>query len=338
MRELANYEMYSLIQRQWHQLVPEGSATNFPIAMQEAGLVLFFGLDLITLTRMGLKQTWFSRLFFYGFYECVYLKPVKVKKNKTAESEKPSSPEEIAERELEFGRYLQQVVQALEGDPELGKRLQNVSEEELKSGKFSNYLHSAHGDTRSKLDEFKRMEVERVKKLIHHQQRNKEGSQHLDIHSPTFEVDDMQKLIMAAKSHYDEIEKLQEEEFKQYEMEKKLKHDVELKHMEEKERKRVEEEDQKQKKLIEEEVKHMKHPGSKHQLEDAYKALNFDPRDMDPNNLFEFLDLNSDKILESDELRVLFLPEIHELKHMNQTEKDHELDRYERHFYKTIRF
>ncbi|KAG1658773.1 hypothetical protein GQR58_022786 [Nymphon striatum] len=27
-------EMYSLIQRQWHQLVPEGSATNFPIAMQ----------------------------------------------------------------------------------------------------------------------------------------------------------------------------------------------------------------------------------------------------------------------------------------------------------------
>ncbi|KAG1679586.1 Cathepsin L [Nymphon striatum] len=30
-------EMYSLIQRQWHQLVPEGSATNFPIAMHEAG-------------------------------------------------------------------------------------------------------------------------------------------------------------------------------------------------------------------------------------------------------------------------------------------------------------
>ncbi|KAG1680717.1 hypothetical protein GQR58_012207 [Nymphon striatum] len=30
-------QMYSLIQRQWHQLVPEGSATNVPIAMQEAG-------------------------------------------------------------------------------------------------------------------------------------------------------------------------------------------------------------------------------------------------------------------------------------------------------------
>ncbi|KAG1663837.1 hypothetical protein GQR58_020167 [Nymphon striatum] len=29
----------SLIQRQWHQLVPEGSATNFPIAMQEAGII-----------------------------------------------------------------------------------------------------------------------------------------------------------------------------------------------------------------------------------------------------------------------------------------------------------
>ncbi|KAG1684335.1 hypothetical protein GQR58_009450 [Nymphon striatum] len=28
-------EMYSLIQRQWHQLVPEGSATNFPIAMHK---------------------------------------------------------------------------------------------------------------------------------------------------------------------------------------------------------------------------------------------------------------------------------------------------------------
>ncbi|KAG1666195.1 hypothetical protein GQR58_019020 [Nymphon striatum] len=35
-------EMYSLIQRQWHQLVPEGSATNFPIAMQEAGVTLQF--------------------------------------------------------------------------------------------------------------------------------------------------------------------------------------------------------------------------------------------------------------------------------------------------------
>ncbi|KAG1698851.1 hypothetical protein GQR58_005604 [Nymphon striatum] len=35
-------EMYSLIQRQWHQLVPEGSATNFPIAMQEADVTLQF--------------------------------------------------------------------------------------------------------------------------------------------------------------------------------------------------------------------------------------------------------------------------------------------------------
>ncbi|KAG1657179.1 Multidrug resistance protein 1 [Nymphon striatum] len=49
-------EMYSLIQRQWHQLVPEGSATNFPIAMQEAGITLD-GHDIRSLNLNWLRHT-----------------------------------------------------------------------------------------------------------------------------------------------------------------------------------------------------------------------------------------------------------------------------------------
>lgn len=75
---------------------------------------------------------------------------------------------------------------ALEEDKEFAKKLENVSMDAIKSGAIANELHFVDHNVRSKLDELKRLEMDRLRKLTkkehdllerqdHHQQAKNGG-------------------------------------------------------------------------------------------------------------------------------------------------------------------
>lgn len=83
---------------------------------------------------------------------------------------------------LEYGRYLQEVVATLEEDKEFAKKLENASIDHIKSGAIADELHFVDHKVRSKLDELKRIEMERLRKLTTKEkhlkdQIEREGSQ-----------------------------------------------------------------------------------------------------------------------------------------------------------------
>lgn len=54
----------------------------------------------------------------------------------------------------------------LEQDKHFSEKLQNVSSDDIKSGKIAGELDFVHHNIRTKLDELKRIELERLRKLI----------------------------------------------------------------------------------------------------------------------------------------------------------------------------
>ncbi|XP_035218489.1 nucleobindin-2-like isoform X2 [Stegodyphus dumicola] len=97
-----------------------------------------------------------------------------VDQKKKDDEDKKGTSEELDDFGLEYGRYLQQVVQALEEDKEFAKKLENVSAEQIKSGHIAKELEFVKHNVRSKLDELKRMEVDRLRKLIREQMERTE--------------------------------------------------------------------------------------------------------------------------------------------------------------------
>ncbi|UYV78899.1 NUCB2, partial [Cordylochernes scorpioides] len=120
---------------------------------------------------------------------------------------------------LEYGRYLQQVVQALEQDEEFAKKLENIPADQIRSGDVAKALDFVQHGVRTQLDELKRIEIERLRSLTREAleggagYHGREGARrwrtipmkeeghlprHLNARNPhTFEVDDLKKLIQA---------------------------------------------------------------------------------------------------------------------------------------------
>ncbi|CAH2223671.1 jg26948, partial [Pararge aegeria aegeria] len=65
----------------------------------------------------------------------------------------------------EYHRYLKEVVQALESDPEFREKLEKADEEDVRSGKIAEHLDFVNHNVRSRLDEIKRRELERLRHL-----------------------------------------------------------------------------------------------------------------------------------------------------------------------------
>lgn len=57
------------------------------------------------------------------------------------------------------------MVQVLEDDKDFAKKLENVSADHIKSGAIAQELNFVHHNIRSKLDELKRIELDRLRKL-----------------------------------------------------------------------------------------------------------------------------------------------------------------------------
>jgi len=128
---------------------------------------------------------------------------------------KPAQNETNAEWDVgvEYNRYLQEVVQVLESDPEFRKKLENAEVDHIRDGTIAHELEFVNHGIRTKLDEIKRKELERLRHLAMKQNEIQQGidrkhmkiPQHLEVRSPRFEIDDLKKLIKTTTLDLEEV-------------------------------------------------------------------------------------------------------------------------------------
>lgn len=148
---------------------------------------------------------------------------------------------------------------------------------------------------RSKLDEIKRREIDRLRSLASKQfelsndidREHMKIPQHLDHgNEHTFEIDDLKKLILKTSEDLAEADKKRREEFKQYEMQKEFEKQAVLKEMDEDHKKKFEEELKKQKEKHNQHKK-VHHPGNKAQLEEVWEQQDhLDKGEFNPKTFF----------------------------------------------------
>uniref|UniRef100_A0A1B6K554 EF-hand domain-containing protein n=1 Tax=Homalodisca liturata TaxID=320908 RepID=A0A1B6K554_9HEMI len=263
--------------------------------------------------------------------ETIVAPPVTEKKKKDAGKEDKN--DRFEEMGIEYNRYLVQVVEALESDPEFRKKLENATSEDIQSGKIADELDFVSHNVRTKLDELKRVELERLRKLARqaYEQENDINALHLKMAEPehldhanphTFEIADLKKLIAKTAEDLAEADKQRREEFKAYEMEKEFEQKQKLAKMDEEKKNKYLEELEEQKK------KHKKHdpihhPGSKQQLEEVWeKQDHMEDQQFDPKAFFFMHDLDGNGVWDEAEVKSLFLKELDKLYEAGAPEDD----------------
>ena len=239
--------------------------------------------------------------------------PRQVRRSVAVPSDNIEKPRK-ADLDLEYRRYLDQVIEALESDPNFKKRLESLSQDDLEKGYIkSEELDLINHQIRSRLDVIKRREVERIRYLSMRQYEESQGMDrdhikvpdHLDLTGGTFEREDLKLLIKAAAKDLDEVDRARKEDFKRYEMEKKFQREEQLKKIENELERRKEE--QKIRQMEEKHKDHEKphHPMTKDQLEEVWEEQDkMEAKDFDPKTFFALHDLNGDDHWDEDEVRV----------------------------------
>ncbi|XP_048263302.1 nucleobindin-2 [Bombus terrestris] len=224
--------------------------------------------------------------------------------------------------DMEYRRYLMEVVQVLESDPDFQKKLEKADEADIRTGKIADQLEFVNHNIRSRLDEIKRDELERLRHLATKENELKNGldiehlkiPEHLDhTNTRTFEIQDLKKLIAKTTEDLAKADRRRREEFKQHEMEKKFEEQEKLKHMNDAEKKKYEQDLQamKEKQKIHEPVHH---PGSKQQLEEVWeKQDHMESEEFNPRTFFFFHDIDGNGVWDQDEVKALFLKELDKL-------------------------
>ncbi|CAB0001714.1 unnamed protein product, partial [Nesidiocoris tenuis] len=146
--------------------------------------------------------------------------------------------------ELEYNRYLKEVVDVLESDPEFRKKLETADENDFRSGKVAAELDFVSHHVRTQLDELKRSELARLRELMKLEEERKKAANdphhntHLDHSNPhTFEVQDLQMLMNKVRKDLEDADKQRREEFKEYEMMKEYESEEKMKEMDEQHKK-----------------------------------------------------------------------------------------------------
>ncbi|XP_050448192.1 nucleobindin-2 isoform X3 [Cataglyphis hispanica] len=226
---------------------------------------------------------------------------------------------------IEYQRYLKEVVQALESDEDFRAKLEKANEDDIRTGKIAHELQFVDHKIRTKLDELKREELERLRHLATKEHNLMNGldldhlkiAEHLD-HSNmhTFEIDDLKKLIAKTTKDLAEADKIRRQQFKEYEMEKKFEEEQKMKgntDMKEEERKKYEEELEAMKKKHKDH-KPLHHPGSKQQLEEVWEQQDhMEAQQFNPKTFFYLHDLDGNGFWDQDEVKSLFLKELDKL-------------------------
>lgn len=187
-------------------------------------------------------------LVVFATLQVCYAPPVTQNKNEGA-----SEDSEIngLEDYMEYHRYLKEVVNALESDPDFREKLEKADEKDIKSGKIAEELQFVSHHVRTRLDEIKRVELTRLKELVEKKRQMEDPNSiiddplhhHIDHYNPhTFEIEDLKKLIAKTTADLAEADKKRKEQFKQYEMEKEYLKQEKLNHTSGEEREKLEKE------------------------------------------------------------------------------------------------
>lgn len=139
-------------------------------------------------------------LVFFATFGISYAPPVTQKGgNGETEVEDDSALGDV----MEYHRYLREVVNALESDVQFKDKLEKADEKDIKSGKIAQELEFVSHHVRSRLDEIKRIEINRLRELTEQKQRLQNNvdmedptHHHLDHDNPhTFEIEDLKNLL-----------------------------------------------------------------------------------------------------------------------------------------------
>ncbi|XP_077419546.1 nucleobindin-2-like [Vanacampus margaritifer] len=287
---------------------------------------------------------WCSRVLLVSWVlvlvQLLTLEAVPISKDKTKINKEPEVNIEDAAASVDTGlhydRYLREVIDFLEKDEHFREKLHNTDMEDIKQGKLAKELDFVSHHVRTKLDELKRQEVNRLRTLIKarhdleggndmavdHQALLKqfEYLNHMNPH--TFEVDDLDRLIKSATNDLENFDKERHEEFKRYEMMKEHDRREHLKTLDEDERKREEEHYEDLRKKHADHPK-VNHPGSQNQLKEVWEDTDgLDPEDFDPKTFFNLHDTNGDGFFDEQELESLFTKELEKLYDPTNEEDD----------------
>uniref|UniRef100_A0A8C6PE45 Nucleobindin 2a n=1 Tax=Nothobranchius furzeri TaxID=105023 RepID=A0A8C6PE45_NOTFU len=237
---------------------------------------------------------------------------------------------------LHYDRYLREVIDFLEKDQHFREKLHNTDMEDIKQGKLAKELDFVSHHVRTKLDELKRQEVNRLRTLIKAKQDLEGGNdiavdhqallkqfEHLNHMNPhTFEVEDLDRLIKSATKDLENYDKERHEDFKKYEMMKEHDRQEHLKTLDEGERKKEEEHYEEMRKKHADHPK-VNHPGSQNQLKEVWEeADGLDPDDFDPKTFFNLHDTNGDGFFDEQELEALFTKELEKIYDPTNEEDD----------------
>lgn len=102
-------------------------------------------------------------------------------------------------------RYLQEVVQILESDPDFRSKLESAGADKIRDGSIASELNLVNHNVRNKLDEIKRQEVERLRHIAKKKFEHVQGidrqrikmPDHLHMENAHFAEEDLRKLIKA---------------------------------------------------------------------------------------------------------------------------------------------
>ncbi|XP_061743687.1 nucleobindin-2a [Nerophis ophidion] len=282
-----------------------------------------------------LLASWVLLLVHIHNVEAVPISIDRTKINKAPEMKTETAPASV-DTGLHYDRYLREVIDFLEKDEHFREKLHNTDMEDIKQGKLAKELDFVSHHVRTKLDELKRQEVNRLRTLIKarhdleggndiavdHQALLKqfEYLNHMNPH--TFEVDDLDRLIKSATNDLENFDKERHEEFKRYEMMKEHDRQEHLKTLDEDKRKQEEEHYEELRKKHADHPK-VNHPGSENQLKEVWEETDgLDPEDFDPKTFFNLHDTNGDGFFDEQELESLFTKELEKIYDPTNEEDD----------------
>uniref|UniRef100_A0A673MNB5 Nucleobindin-2-like n=1 Tax=Sinocyclocheilus rhinocerous TaxID=307959 RepID=A0A673MNB5_9TELE len=269
-------------------------------------------------------------------WACLDALPVAVDKTKVSPPVEDLEPPESVDTGLHYDRYLREVIDFLEKDPHFREKLHNTDMEDIKQGKLAKELDFVSHHVRTKLDELKRQEVNRLRTLIKVKQdmNGEKGMtvdhkallkqfEHLNHMNPyTFEVEDLDRLIKSATNDLENFDKERHEDFKRYEMTKEHERKEHLKTLDEEARQKEEEHYEEMKKKHADHPK-INHPGSQDQLKEVWEeADGLDPNEFDPKTFFNLHDTNGDGYFDEQELEALFTKELEKVYDPTHEEDD----------------
>ncbi|KRZ43078.1 Nucleobindin-2, partial [Trichinella pseudospiralis] len=236
---------------------------------------------------------------------------------------------------LAYEQYLKDVVAALESDPAFAERLRAATPEEIHSGKIAEALNFVDHNVRTKLNQIKLIELERLRKALEKKRDHENGFaamlEHIDHNKDTFDSADLQLLIRKTSKDMDMLDQRQHQEYKEHEMKEELEYRRKLENMSPEERKLAEE--KRNEEIQKKKNKKLKHPGSKGQLEEVWEEVDKLPKDaFDMNTFFHLHDTNDDGYLDILELEALFQKELDRVYGNDHAiEKEEELARLRKH-------